>query len=157
MKHVIPEVQLLLPFSDFPNWHPVCSGQQRKCFLSEVHRNETIISQLCFSWNWKGLKLMLLVHHLLSPNSDVTNKNNNQNKNKHLKKRQSMMQNFGFSPFTHPDPLPPTMATFFPAGTSKDTPARTFCPSRYSKCTLSKTMAAVCGVICRGGASSLSY
>lgn len=29
---------------------------------------------------------MLLVHHLLSPNSDVTNKNNNQNKNKHLKK-----------------------------------------------------------------------
>ena len=68
-----------------------------------------------------------------------------------------MMQNFVFSPFTHPDPLPPTMATFFPAGTSKDTPARTFCPSRYSKCTLSKAMAAVCGVICRGGASSLSY
>lgn len=59
MKHGVPEVQLLLPFSDFPNWHLVCSVQQRKYFLSEVHRNEIIISQLCFSWNWKELKLML--------------------------------------------------------------------------------------------------
>lgn len=59
LKHGIPEVQLLLPFSDFPNWHLVCSVQQHKYFLSEVHRNEIIISQLCFSWNWKELKLML--------------------------------------------------------------------------------------------------
>lgn len=62
-----------------------------------------------------------------------------------------------FSHITHPDPLPPTMATFFPAGTSKDTPARTFCPFRYSKYTLSKAMDAVWGVIFRGGASFLSY
>lgn len=58
-KHGIPEVQLLLPFSDFPNWYLGCSVQQYKYFLSEVHRNEIIILQLCFSWNWKELKLML--------------------------------------------------------------------------------------------------
>lgn len=58
---------------------------------------------------------------------------------------------------TYPDPLPPTIATFFPAGTSKDTPFKTFWPSRYSKYTSSKRMVASCGAMVNGGARSLSY
>lgn len=58
---------------------------------------------------------------------------------------------------TYPDPLPPTMATFFPAGTSKDTPFKTFWPSKYSKYTSSKRMVASCGAMANGGARSFSY
>lgn len=58
---------------------------------------------------------------------------------------------------TYPDPLPPTMATFFPAGTSKETPLSTFCPSKYSKYTSSNLMVASWGATSSGGAISFSF
>ena len=53
---------------------------------------------------------------------------------------------------THPEPLPPTMAIFFPAGTLNVIPCRIFCPGTYSKYTSSKVMVDVGGSICSTGA-----
>ena len=53
---------------------------------------------------------------------------------------------------THPDPLPPTMAIFFPAGTQNVIPCRIVCPGTYSKYTSSKVMVDVGGSTCSTGA-----
>ena len=53
---------------------------------------------------------------------------------------------------THPDPLPPTMAIFFPAGTQNVIPRRIVCPGTYSKYTSSKVMVDVGGSTCSTGA-----
>ena len=64
-------------------------------------------------------------------------------KKKYKKRRKQM---------THPDPLPPTMAIFFPAGTQNVIPCRIFCPGTYSKYTSSKVMVDVGGSTCSTGA-----
>ena len=53
---------------------------------------------------------------------------------------------------TYPDPLPPTMATFFPAGTVKDKPLSILCPGTYSKWTSSNVILDSWGVIRSSGA-----
>lgn len=58
---------------------------------------------------------------------------------------------------TYPDPLPPTIATFFPEGTENDNPFRIFCPGKYSKCTLLNVMADSVGVANNSGASTLFW
>ena len=53
---------------------------------------------------------------------------------------------------TYPDPLPPTMATFFPAGTVNDSLLRICRPSTYLNITSSNVMVAVSGLISSSGA-----
>ena len=53
---------------------------------------------------------------------------------------------------TYPDPLPPTMATFFPAGTVNDKPLSIFCPGTYSKWTSSKVILDFWGLTRSSGA-----
>lgn len=45
----------------------------------------------------------------------------------------------------YPEPLPPTIATFFPEGTVNEIPSRILFPSRYSNTTFSKVISAEFG------------
>ena len=58
---------------------------------------------------------------------------------------------------TYPDPLPPTIATFFPDGTVKVNPLRILWPGTYSKYTSLKVMIDSCGETLSTGAFGFAW
>ena len=59
--------------------------------------------------------------------------------------------------FSYPDPLPPTNATFFPAGALNDNPLKIGLSSTYWKCTSSNVIVNLSGGRIRFGALGFSF